>query len=411
MTTPPRFGLPDFVPAKPTSWFIAAAQTVVRAGLALSNRLYLSEEDLLLFSRLPKGAGVILTSNHADETDPLVCLELSRRSGKRFISMCNREAFDEMYGLAGLALQRLGHFSVKRGAHDGAAKDYAVNTVRQGDNVLVIFPEGEIYYMNEAVQPFHSGAVDICIQAILENRKMTDDWTAFILPMVIKYHYNSNIERELARRISKMESELLLRRTSERLQERLSVIQGILIDREKRSHSIRMEQASAVNLAEQLGEVEQNILSQIESKHQELPISAHGHLIDHTWQLEAELRQGLKNQKNAMLRVELKQDLEALEEVAQLSAWRPSYWQTSESTDRLAEAVLKTEREFFKIKRPRQLASRYVFVKLSEPIDMGNHIADYIQDAQATRQKLTTNLHDRIQGIIDSLTFQTSATT
>src|SRR5579871_4650757 len=87
-------GHPDFVPAKPAPWFIAAAQAVVRAELALTNRLYLAEQELQLFRQIPKGSGIILASNHADETDPLVCLELSRRSGKRFISMCNREAFD-----------------------------------------------------------------------------------------------------------------------------------------------------------------------------------------------------------------------------------------------------------------------------------------------------------------------------
>jgi 1-acyl-sn-glycerol-3-phosphate acyltransferase len=396
--------LPDFVPAKPARWFIAAAQTAVRAELALSNRLYLAEEELRLFSNIPKGAGVILTSNHADETDPLVCLELSRRSGRRFISMCNREAFDEMGGLAGLALQRLGHFSVKRGAHDTAAKEYAIKTVQQGENVLVIFPEGEIFYLNEVVQPFHSGAIEICIQAILENRKATPDWTAYILPMVIKYHYNTNIERELANRISKMESHLLLRRTSERLQERLAIVQGMLIDREKRSHSIIMEQASALNLGEQLTEVQRDILAQVESKHQELPVSNHGKLIDHTWQLEAELRERMQEQADTALRAELKQDLESLKEVAQLTAWRPSYWQTSESTDRLAEAVLKTEREFFKVKRPKQLSSRYVFVKLSEPMNMGEHADEYAQDALGTRHRLTASLHDRIQGLIDALT-------
>src|ERR1700677_2213652 len=98
--------LPDFVPAKPTPWFITAAQAMVRAELALSNRLHLAEQDLDIFRQLPKGAGVILASNHADETDPLVCLELSRRSQKRFITMCHRVASDENYGLAGLILLR-----------------------------------------------------------------------------------------------------------------------------------------------------------------------------------------------------------------------------------------------------------------------------------------------------------------
>jgi 1-acyl-sn-glycerol-3-phosphate acyltransferase len=64
---------------------------------------------------LPQDAGIILAANHADETDFKACLELSRRSGRRFLFMMNREAFDEGYRAAGWWLQRLGAFSVERG--------------------------------------------------------------------------------------------------------------------------------------------------------------------------------------------------------------------------------------------------------------------------------------------------------
>src|ERR1700729_1395472 len=125
----------SFIPAKPTSWFISAAQALIRAELALTNRLFLDKEDLAMFRQLPAGSGIVLASNHADETDPLVCLELARRSGLRLITMCNREAFDENLGMAGWALQRLGYFSVKRGAHDSLAKTYATDVVKSGRDV------------------------------------------------------------------------------------------------------------------------------------------------------------------------------------------------------------------------------------------------------------------------------------
>ncbi|HMP54846.1 MAG TPA: 1-acyl-sn-glycerol-3-phosphate acyltransferase, partial [Candidatus Melainabacteria bacterium] len=96
---------------------------------------------------------------------------LSRLSGKRFISMCNREAFDELSGMAGWVLQHLGHFSVERGAHDSHAKQYAIDIVKNGEQVLVIFPEGEIFYLNEKIQPFHSGVVEISMQALLQQRE------------------------------------------------------------------------------------------------------------------------------------------------------------------------------------------------------------------------------------------------
>ena len=123
--------------------------------------------------------GIILASNHADETDMKACLELSRRCRRRFLYMMNREAFDEGFGIAGWWLQRLGSFSVERGGHNEVAKRFAIDVVKRGQEVLVVFPEGEIYYLNDLVQSFKSGVVDIGMQAVVEARREQPDWTAY----------------------------------------------------------------------------------------------------------------------------------------------------------------------------------------------------------------------------------------
>ena len=76
---------PAFRPAKPPGWLIWAAQILNRLDLAWHNRLRLEPNDLRVLRDLPPGAGVILTSNHADETDMRACLELSRRCRRRFL--------------------------------------------------------------------------------------------------------------------------------------------------------------------------------------------------------------------------------------------------------------------------------------------------------------------------------------
>ena len=150
---------------------IWGAQILNRLDLAWRNRLRLEERDLEVLRVLPRGAGIILASNHADETDMKACLELSRRCRRRFLYMTNREAFDEGFGIAGWWLQRLGSFSVERGGHNEVAKRYAIDVVKRGQEVLVIFPEGEIYYLNDLVQPFKSGVVEIGMQAVVEVRR------------------------------------------------------------------------------------------------------------------------------------------------------------------------------------------------------------------------------------------------
>ena len=67
--------------------------------------------------------------------------------------------------------ERLGAFSVERGGQNEVAKRFAIDVVQRGQEVLVIFPEGEIYYLNDLVQPFKSGAIEIGMQAVIEQRR------------------------------------------------------------------------------------------------------------------------------------------------------------------------------------------------------------------------------------------------
>ena len=122
--------------------------------------------------------------------------------------MCNREAFSEYAGLAGLGLQSIGYYSIERGGRDTPAKDYSVKVVHEGRDVLVIFPEGEIFYLNQSLQPFHSGAIDIAMQALLKRRESQPDWTAYIVPLALRYRYAEPIEAILDARIAEMEQKL-----------------------------------------------------------------------------------------------------------------------------------------------------------------------------------------------------------
>lgn len=404
--TPPKKR--EFRPAKPSQWLIKAAQTLVKTELALKYRLHISDDDLDILKGLPPGAGVILIPNHADETDPRICLELSRRTGKRFISMCNREAFDEIYGLAGWALQRLGHFSVERGAHDTHAKEFAIETVQKGEEVLVIFPEGEIFYLNEVVQAFHSGAVEICMQAIVDKRQRDPNFTAFLVPMAIKYHYTVPIENLLLTRIEKMEARLSIMEYAPTLAGRLQRIQKTLLEREQQAYKIQIETTGQIDLYEEIVETEKAIISQIEEKHRGLPVSQ-SHIIDQSWQLSAELKEDLAVQTDIAVQKELKQDIDALKEVAQLSSWRPQYYGDDTSMDRLAEALIKLERELYRIKRPAPLTTRDVYVKLAEPVDLSAVLSEYLEDARAVRHNLTQDLHEKIQALVNQLVQQANA--
>ena len=178
--------------------------------------------------------------------------------------MMNREAFDEGYGSAGWWLQRLGAFSVERGGQNDEAKRYAIEVVKRGQDVLVIFPEGEIYYLNDLVQPFKSGVVEIGMQAVVEARRNRPEWTAFVVPMAIKYRYRHPIRPLLEQRILTMEQHLFRRAHGDSLVRRLTLIMAELLHRQEMIHHLKTDPGRLGELSERIQEVRQQILAQME---------------------------------------------------------------------------------------------------------------------------------------------------
>jgi 1-acyl-sn-glycerol-3-phosphate acyltransferase len=401
---------PSFRPAKPWGWVIWAVQTFLRFDLAWRNQLHLEPRDLEMLRDLPQGAGIILAANHADETDFKACLEVSRRSGRRFLFMMNREAFDEGYGVAGWWLQRLGMFSVERGGqHNEEAKRYAIEVVKRGREVLVIFPEGEIYYLNDLVQPFKSGAVDIGMQAVVEARRTRPDWTAYLVPMALKYRYREPIAPILERRTRLMEQRLSRRLSGRSLQRRLAQIMADVLRRHELAHQLAPDLNRLTELSERVQEVRKAILSQTEERYAGVAVNPQAQTMDRVWRLSSYLRNLLAGRGRASgeNREQARTDLATLQSVAQMGSWQPQYTDVDPSQERLAEVVIKLEREVYRTKRPRQLAKRDLFLRIGEPIEISLFISDYLRDAQAVRHCVAEQLRDRIQALIDTIAIPT----
>jgi 1-acyl-sn-glycerol-3-phosphate acyltransferase len=396
---------PSFRPAKPWGWVIRVVQSYIRLGLYWRNRLHLEEQDLHRLRSIPEGIGVILASNHADETDFKVCFELSRRSGRRFLYMMNREAFDEGRGTAGWWLQRLGAFSVERGGQTGAAKRYAIEVVTRGREILVIFPEGEIFYLNDLVQPFKSGAVAIAMEAVVEERATRPDWTAYLMPMAIKYRFRRPIAATLERRIRRMERHLSWRIKANTLQQRLAGIAAELLHRQELAHHMKSGSCRLAELSERVRLVRDLVLSEMDEKYPGANAKSRTQPSDRSWRLSSYLRNLLRRdgRATAQTQAEMRNDLAELNDVGWMGSWHSQYLNLDPSQERLAETVLKLEREVYQIHRPRQLAKRDVFLRIGEPIDMRQFISSYETDARSVRHNVAEQLRDQIQSLIDDM--------
>jgi hypothetical protein len=128
--------------------------------------------------------------------------------------------------------------------------------------------------------------------------------------------------------------------------------------------------------------------------------------MDRAWRLSSHLRSLLTQvgRFRTTIQEQIRTDLASLKRIVQMGSWQPQYVDLDPSQERLAEMVLKLEREVYQIQRPRQLANRGVFLRIGEPIDLGRFVSDYLKDAQSVRHGVAEQLRDQIQALINTMT-------
>jgi 1-acyl-sn-glycerol-3-phosphate acyltransferase len=395
----------SFRPAKHCAWIIRTIQLWNTFDLAWHNRLHINPRDLEILKTIPKDSGLVLAVNHSDEMDPRVCIELFRRCHLRFTYMINAEAFEEWHGMYGWLLQSLGGFSVERGGGDQAARRYAVDVVKKGHGALIMFPEGEISYLNDLVQPFKTGVVHIGLQAITETRETNSSWTAYLLPVAIKYRYRKPIGLILNKKIRAIEKRLLIRESFLTFQEKIIRIMAKILKRQELISRTQIISEQLALLKEQVKLAQAALLSEIEMRYPQFQIDPKARLVDRAQKMIFFLREKLsrKELSSYETRMQLQKDIKDLKESIQMADWQPQYIDLAPSEERLAETVMKLEREVFKLGRPHTLGNRNAFVRIGLPLDLGRYVESYKKDPSTLSHQIAEELRDNIQSLIENM--------
>ncbi len=389
---------PIFYPAKHNSLFIWIWQRLNFIELGTRVKLNILPAEIKTLSSIPESTGLILIANHSDELDPRICMELSRRSGRRFTFMANSDIYKEWFGIARWCLQYIGSFSIERGAQDQQAIRYAIDVVKKTNDVLVMFPEGEIYNLNDSVQPFKTGAIHIGLEAIKEMYAESSNKTVSILPVAIKYRYQQNIGSILRKRIIRMEKHLALRSNVMELREELYRIMNKLRETVRPVNNSELEFMQVDALVNELQKTRESVVSEIERKYAD-PIKPHGDLLSRAQKMIAFLREQMSQEKlfTRETQKQFQEDLQALKNTIQMATWQPQYIELDPSEEHLAETVIKLERMVFNKKRPPLFGKREAFIRLLDPVDLSVSLASYEEDPSSTSKKIAEDLRAKIQ--------------
>ena len=153
------------------------------------------------------GSRLLLTPNHPTNDDPALLFTLARAAGQSFHYLACRETFDNLYGLWGPVIQRLGTYSVVRGTADRESFRMTRKLLATPGGRVVIFPEGEMHSQNDTLLPFHAGVVQLAFWALEDVRKAGDPaGDVSLLPVALRYEFTHDMTRPIADSLDRLET-------------------------------------------------------------------------------------------------------------------------------------------------------------------------------------------------------------
>jgi 1-acyl-sn-glycerol-3-phosphate acyltransferase len=359
--------MPDFWPPRPGPFWDVVLGPVRRWFL---RRVYrVADIDVVgldaALAKISPGDGVLIAPNHSHDSDPHVMMEVARRAGRRFHFMAAWQIFRMHGGLDGWALQRMGAFSVDREGCDRRAVRQAVELLGTGQ-FLVVFPEGEVYHLNERLTPLLDGVAFMALSAQRDLTKAGGGRRVWIVPTAIRYRYADDVRPELQAAVAHLESRLLVKADpnaplADRL---LRLCDVVLTIQEKQVLGRVSDGALSVRVANFI----EALLSRLEQRHltagrraETVPLRVKAlrrHLLD--LRAAAETPPEMRAAANA--------SLDEVTLVLTLYSYPGDYVMERPSVERIAETVEKLEEDIHGRSRPKgRRAARVVF---GEPIDL-----------------------------------------
>lgn len=398
----------DFRPARPSGWFIRLGGLLNRVILPRHTILDVRPEDLALLRTLPPGC--LVAPNHAHYADPQVTFEIARRAGRRVIFMATREAFDVCRGAQGWCLQRLGVFSVNRGGINTEAREFARSVLVNGVYDLLMFPEGEIYLLNDVVMPLKPGVARLALDAASELARRGRQRPIFIVPVAIKYRFLGDIGPALEATTSRLERQVLGEPRSGPLYPRIVALGKALLSRAEEKYAVKPDPGS--DLYERVHRLRQTLLEGLERKHlgrvqagfdfdraRKLMIRIQGQL------LEKRGGPGYYDAPTAPADDPLTADLDAANLCARSVAFRHDYLIQNPSPERMAETLTKLEREVLGRHIRSPLGKRRAIVRIAPPLDIQEYLARGKAGASPDEviEAVVVRLHDTLQATLDAI--------
>ncbi len=349
-------------------------------------------------AQLPPGDSALLCPNHSYTGDGEVMMEVGRRAPRPFCFMAAWHVFTGHWGIDGWLLQRAGCFSVDREGCDRRAMKTAIELL-SGGKFLVIFPEGEIYHLNERLTPLREGVAFLATSAQREIDKSGGAGRVWIIPTSIRYEFIGDVTPALEAALAALEKRVMLKpRAGMPLHERIVRFGEVMLTIKEKEKLGRSREHEA-DLPTRIRRLTDEILSRLETEHlgsgnpdQTIPVRVK--------LLRRKLLEPWCTDDAASAGEVPQAVLEALEDVhlaLQLFSYPGDYVSSAPTAERMAETIEKFEEDIHG-DHAAPTGPRRATVTLGEPIDVKTAAAG--ARPRVAAETLTASLEERLGAMV-----------
>lgn len=339
---------------------------------------------------LDQGCGVLITPNHSSHADSFALYEAADRLGCLFYAMVAWQVFDRGGWLRQLILRQHGCFSVDREGTDLAALRKAREVLQSEPYPLVIFPEGEVYHLNDRVTPFREGPAAIALMAAKKASR-----PIVCVPCAMKFSYVTDPTPELLTLVARLEEAVFWRpRPDLTLDQRVyHLAEGLLSLKEIEF----LGRTSSGQLPERIAVLIEFILNRIEASYGlDSPNAAIPERIKAARRQAIKRLEELGEDDPGQQERFLYDDLDDLFSAVQLFSYPGNYVSQQPTVERIAETLDKFEEDVLGAPTATIRGARKATVTFGEPIAVEPRGAK-----KTTAAELTEMLETRVQEMLD----------
>lgn len=367
----------------------------------------------------------LLLPNHPTFQDPILLFLLSAKLKQFFYYLAAYETFDDptamflisarcallrvLAGFEGIerglrvALQQLGLYSIRRGQIDRDSLKQTWKLLARSDCHLVIFPEGGCSHQNDTVRPFRNGAIHMAFQEMDRLRKHSGTLPhLYIFPVSLKYRYLQDMTGTIRLTLKRLERRLGL--TSGELideYERLRAIAQAVLANLEREYGLEGEGSDRDNWNERIEALRRYIIEECE---RQLGISSDSQerLRERVYRMQYLLRDKADElESDSTWKFDLLE--KSMSRLLNFEAIYDGYVADNPTSERFLDTLVRLEREVFAIDQPPPKGYRRAYLRLGEPIDLKDYYDSYRQDRADTVEHLVSVVEQRVRANLDRL--------